>query len=87
MQRVYEKKVEKSKLIFNLQPGDQVLLKQYVPGKGLAKATGPHTYLRAINKSGAEILTDKGKVLRAAVVNLKPFRAELKGTVKIVQKS
>ncbi len=73
--------------MFNLQPGEQVLLRQFVPGKGLSKATGPHTYLRAVNKSGAEIMTQKGKVIRAALVNLKPYRAPVTGEVKVVQRS
>ena len=58
-------------------------MRQFIPGKGLAKATGPHTYLRSINKSGAEVLTYKGKVVRAALINLKPYHPVISGEVKV----
>jgi hypothetical protein len=50
------------------------------------RATGPFKYLRSINKSGAELLNGKGKVIRAAVSNMKPFRPPIEGEVEVEEK-
>lgn len=54
-------------------------MRQFVPGKNLVKATGPYTFLRTLNASGAEVLNSKGKVIKVAVSNLKPFRPPIEG--------
>ncbi len=45
-------------LRFHLAPGDWVWVKQRVPGKLLAKAEGPYTFLRYLgdNHLGAEVM-------------------------------
>lgn len=64
------------RLEFTPAPGDKVLLKQLIPGKGLLRATGPYTVLRLIAKgAGAEIVNSKGRIVRVAKCNLRPFRA------------
>jgi hypothetical protein len=62
---------------FHLDPGDKVLVRQYTPGKNLPKAVGPWVYLGDIGRggSGAEVLNTKGKVIKVAKANLRPYFA------------
>jgi hypothetical protein len=72
------------KLTFSPAPGDQVLLKQLVPGKGLLRATGPYTVLRLVARgAGAEIINSKGRIVTVAKCNLRPFRAPAVETVTV----
>ncbi len=43
------------------------------------KAVGPYKFLRAIKGSGAEVLTSKGKIIKAAMANLKPYYPPVTG--------
>ena len=56
-----------------------------IPGKNLQRAVGPLTYLRdKVGGQGAELLTQKGKLVVAAKANLRPFRAPLGRAIEIL---
>ncbi len=60
-------------------------MKQMIPGKNLQRAVGPLTYLRdKVGGQGAELLTQKGKLIVAAKANLRPFKAPLGRTMEVV---
>jgi hypothetical protein len=52
------------------------------------RALGPYTYLRSlgISGSGAEVLNSKGKAIRVAKSNLRPFHSPLEATVVVESK-
>ena len=62
----------------SLVAGDRVLMKQKLPGKLVAKCTGPYTFIKFVGptRSGAELLDIKGALQVCAVANLLPFHAE-----------
>lgn len=55
---------------FTLEPGQKVLLRQYIPGKNRLRAVGPLVFLRHMGAGGAEILGSRGKAIRVALANL-----------------
>lgn len=52
------KDLSKEDLRFSMEPGDRVMVKQRRPGKLLARAEGPYTFLRysGDNNLGCEVL-------------------------------
>ncbi len=86
MAEEHSRRVAEGKLVFNLQPGDPVLVREYLPGKMRLKAVGPYKFLRAIKNSGAEVLTNKGRIVRVAMANLKPYRPPVTGERMVVEK-
>ncbi len=78
------RRVASGKLVFDLQPGDPVLVREYQPGKMRLKAVGPYQFLRKIEGSGAEVLSRKGRVQRVAMANLKPHHAPITGERQVV---
>jgi hypothetical protein len=78
---------EGSKVAFNLQPGDPVLVREFVPGKNKQKARGPMKFVRRIKDSGAEVTTAKGKLKRVAISNLKPYRPPITGKARMVTRA
>ena len=55
-----------------------------MPGKMTLKSVGPYKFLRAIRGSGAEVLTKKGKLMKVALANLKPYRPPITGESQVV---
>lgn len=86
MAEQYSRQVAEGKVVFNLQPGDPVLVREYLPGKMRLKAIGPYKFLRAIRNSGAEVLTAKGRIIRVAMANLKPYHPPVTGERVAVEK-
>ncbi len=62
-----------------------MLVKEYLPGKMRLKAVGPYKFLRTIKNSGAEVLTTKGRIVRVAMANLKPYRPPVTGERIVVE--
>ena len=60
-----------------------MLVREFIPGKNRLKAKGPYTLLRNIKRSGAEVITPKGKVKRVAISNLKPYRPPITGEARV----
>jgi hypothetical protein len=83
----HARQVADGKLVFNLVPGDAVLVREYIPGKMRLKAVGPYRFLRAIKGSGAEVMTAKGKIIRAAMANLKPYHPPITGERMVTTRS
>lgn len=72
------------KLIHSYQPGDKVMLKQLIPHKNQLRATGPYVVLRSIARgAGCEIINSKGRVIKAAKCNLRPYLAPAVDTVQV----
>ena len=63
-------------LRFELVPGQQVLLRQRLPGKLRTKCDGPFVFLRSVcpNSAALELLGSNGKVRIASVGNVVPYR-------------
>jgi hypothetical protein len=80
----YGRKVADGKLVFDLEPGQDVLVREYIPGKMRLRATGPFKFLRVIKGSGAEVINRKGRIMRVAMANLKPYRPPVTGERLVV---
>lgn len=72
------------KVVFDLTPGDPVLVREFMPGKMRLKAVGPYKFVRRVKGSGAEVLTRKGKMIRVAMANLKPYHPPVTGVREVV---
>ncbi len=86
MEQRYERSQPEAarKFDFMPSPGDKVLLKQLIPGKGLLRATGPYTVLRLVARGkGVEIINNKGRLVVVAKSNLRPFRAPIVESVAV----
>lgn len=86
MAKRYDREVAAGKLVFDLEAGADVLVREYIPGKMRLKATGPFKFLRAIRSSGAEVLDKKGRIRRVAMANLKPYRPPITGERLVVSR-
>ncbi len=87
MQENYRAPEAGTKLAFELQPGDPVLVREFIPGKNKLKARGPYTLLQKIRGSGAEVISAKGKTKRVAISNLKPYRPPITGEVRVTTRA
>ncbi len=87
MQENYRAPEAGTKLAFELQPGDPVLVREFIPGKNKLKAKGPYTLLQKIRGSGAEVISAKGKTKRVAISNLKPYRPPITGEVRVTTRA
>ena len=63
----YSRKAAGGKVVFNLQPGDPELVREYLPGKMRLKTVGAYKFLHTIKGSGAEVLTGKGRIVQVAI--------------------
>jgi hypothetical protein len=84
MEANYAQQVAGGKLVFDLQPGQSVLVREYQPGKMRLKAVGPYRFLRKLQGNGAEVLNRKGRILKVAMSNLKPYHAPVLGERAVV---